>query len=156
MWKSTFRFSENFFRVSCQQIQKCQTHPTFSFSRFGATMCSWVSIRKLLIEKPKAAILQPFCSKFTGEHPCRSVISIKLFCIFIEITVRHGCSPGNLLHIFRTPFSKSTSEWLLPKNVFQEYLLVYRLDPSDFLFREILVKMKIIIWNFLKTKHRNN
>ena len=32
---------------------------------------------------------------------------------FIEITVRHGCSPVNLLHIFRTPFSKNTSGRLL-------------------------------------------
>ena len=32
---------------------------------------------------------------------------------FIEITFRHGCSPVNLLHIFRTPFPKSTSGWLL-------------------------------------------
>ena len=55
------------------------------------------------------------CSKFTGEHPCRSVISIKLLCNFIEITLRHGCSPANLMHIFRTPFSKNTSGWLLPK-----------------------------------------
>ena len=39
------------------------------------------------------------CSKFTGEHPCRSVISIKLL----------------LLHIFGTPFTKNTSEWLLMK-----------------------------------------
>ena len=23
---------------------------------------------------------------------------------FIEITLQHGCSPVNLLHIFRTPF----------------------------------------------------
>ena len=29
------------------------------------------------------------CSKFTGEHPCRSVISIKLLCNFTEITPRH-------------------------------------------------------------------
>ena len=43
------------------------------------------------------------CSKFTGEHPCRSVISIKLPCNFIKIALRHGCSPLNLLHIFRTP-----------------------------------------------------
>ena len=42
------------------------------------------------------------CSKFTGEHPHRNVISIKL-CCFIEITLWHGCSPENLLHIFRTP-----------------------------------------------------
>ena len=30
------------------------------------------------------------CSKFKGEHPCRSVISIKLQCNFIEIALRHG------------------------------------------------------------------
>ena len=51
-------------------------------------------------------------SKFTGEHSCRSVISIKLQSNFIEITLRHGCSPVNLLHIFRT-FSMNTSGWLL-------------------------------------------
>ena len=38
------------------------------------------------------------CSKFTGEHPCQNAISIK-----------HWCSPVNLLHIFRRPFLKSTS-----------------------------------------------
>ena len=40
------------------------------------------------------------CSKFTGEHPCR-------------IALRHGCSPANLLHIFRTSFPRNTSGWLL-------------------------------------------
>ena len=52
-------------------------------------------------------------SKFTGEHPCRSVISVKLLCNFSEIILRHGCSPLNLLHIFRTPFLKNTSGRLL-------------------------------------------
>ena len=46
-------------------------------------------------------------SKFTGEHPC--------LCNFIEITLRHGCSPVNLLHIFRTHFLNSTSGRLLLK-----------------------------------------
>ena len=32
---------------------------------------------------------------------------------FIEIKLWHGCSPINLLHIFRTPFPKNTSEGLL-------------------------------------------
>ena len=32
---------------------------------------------------------------------------------FIEITLRHGCSPVNLLHIFRTIFPRNTSGWLL-------------------------------------------
>ena len=53
------------------------------------------------------------CSKFTGEHPCQSAISIKLQSNFIEIALRHGCSPANLLHIFRTPFPKNTSGRLL-------------------------------------------
>ena len=44
------------------------------------------------------------CSKFTGEYPCQSVISIKLQSNFIEITLRHGCSPVNFLHVFRPPF----------------------------------------------------
>ena len=40
-------------------------------------------------------------SKFTGEHPCQSAISINLLCNFIEIAHRHGCSPVNLMRIFR-------------------------------------------------------
>ena len=47
------------------------------------------------------------CSKFTGEHPCRSVISIKLQSSFIEIIFWYGCSPVNFLHIFRTPFHRT-------------------------------------------------
>ena len=44
--------------------------------------------------------------------PCQSVLSIKLLYNF-EITLRHGCSPANLLRIFRKPFSRNTSRWLL-------------------------------------------
>ena len=56
------------------------------------------------------------CGKFTGEYPCQSVISIKLQCNVIGITLRHGSSPVNLLHIFRIPseltftYSKSKIE----------------------------------------------
>ena len=32
---------------------------------------------------------------------------------FTEIALQHGCSPVHLLHIFRTPFPRNTSEWLL-------------------------------------------
>ena len=58
------------------------------------------------------------CSKFTGKHPCRSVILIKFQSNFIEITLRHGCSPVNLLYIFRTPFYKNTSGELLLNKTF--------------------------------------
>ena len=48
------------------------------------------------------------CSKFVEEHSSRSVISIKLQSNFMEITLRHGCSPVNCCifskHVFlRTP-----------------------------------------------------
>ena len=52
------------------------------------------------------------CRKFTGEHPWRSVISIKLQSNFTEIRARHVCSPVNLLLVFWTTFSKNTSEQL--------------------------------------------
>ena len=50
---------------------------------------------------------------FFTEHPCRSATSIKLQSNFIEVAFWHGCSPVNLLPIFRTPFLKNTSEGLL-------------------------------------------
>ena len=58
------------------------------------------------------------CSEFTGEHPCRNVISIKLLSNFIEITLWDECSPVNLLYIFRAPFPRNTYGGLLLKQVF--------------------------------------
>ena len=60
------------------------------------------------------------CSKSTGEHPCRSVISMKLLCNFIEITFWHGYSPLDLLYIFRTHFYKNICGGLLLELVFLE------------------------------------
>ena len=55
-------------------------------------------------EQPSRGVLKKgfleICSKFTGEQPC-------------QIALRYGCSPVNLVHIFRTPFPKNTSGWLL-------------------------------------------
>ena len=53
------------------------------------------------------------CIKFTGEHPCQSAVSINLQSNFIEIALWHGCSPVNLLHIFRTLFHwNRNSAWV--------------------------------------------
>ena len=54
------------------------------------------------------------------EHPCRSAISINLQRNFIEIVLRHGRSPVNLLHISRTSFPKNTSGRLLLHCEFDE------------------------------------
>ena len=70
---------------------------------------TWSSRPEVFLRKGMLKI----CTKFTGEHPCRSVISIKLLCIFIEIARRHGFSLVNLLHNIRTPFPKNTSGRLL-------------------------------------------
>ena len=57
------------------------------------------------------------CSKFTGKHPCRRVISI--------IARRRGCFPENLLHILRAPFPNNT----------------YVGPASDFLHRKTALKL---------------
>ena len=69
-------------------------------------------------------------NKLTGEHPRRSVISIKLQSNFIEITLWHGCSPVNLLYIFRTPFYRITYGGLL-LNIKKEVILASRLLRKD-------------------------
>ena len=62
-----------------------------------------------------AKVVPKICSKVTGEHSCRSVISIKLLCYFIEIALWHSCSPESLLHIFGTAFPNNTCGRLLLK-----------------------------------------
>ena len=71
------------------------------------------------------------CSKFTGEHPCRSAISIKLLYNFIGVALRHACSPVNLLHIFRTPFPWNTYGWLLQHINFK---IRYLIPSNSFTF----------------------
>ena len=56
-------------------------------------------------------VVLKICSKFKGEHSCRSVILIKLLCV--AITLWRECSPVNLLHIFRITFLRNTSGGLL-------------------------------------------
>ena len=82
---------------------------------------------EMLLEKGVLKV----CSKFTLEHPCRIVISIKL-CNFIEIALWHGCYPVNLLHILRASFPRKTSgrgcfcilQTLLYKKMFSELCFI--------------------------------
>ena len=53
------------------------------------------------------------CSKFTGEHPCWSVISIKLQATLLKSYFGKGVFPVYLQHILRTLFPKNTSGGLL-------------------------------------------
>ena len=94
------------------------------------------SPRKVLLGKGVLKI----CSKLPGEHPCRSVISIKLQSDFVEIKLWYRCSPVNLLHIFRTNFSRNISGGqlllvLIPKyleeRLFSKCLFWFKTDPTS-------------------------
>ena len=85
-------------------------HPEFCCLR------KWIFVKIFRSSHPEVFLekcILKICSKFTGEHPCRSVSSVKLLCSFIEIILRHWCSPVNLLDIFRTSFSTKTLGRLL-------------------------------------------
>ena len=88
------------------------------FSSFEIFFCTLSLLSTITSSQPKVfpgkRVLK-ICSKFTGEHPCRSAISIKLQSNFIKIALRYGCSV-NLLNVFRTPFLKNTSGRLLLNN----------------------------------------
>ena len=82
------------------------------------------------------------CSKFTGEQPCRSVISIKLQSNLTEITIRDECSPVDLFHIFRIPFPKNTFGWTLlhKTNLIHERALRIIYNNKSSSFQDLLDK----------------
>ena len=65
------------------------------------------------------------CCKFTREHPCRNAISIKLQSNFIEIALRHGYFPVNLLLILRISSHKNTFGWLLLRGFFIRNIFIF-------------------------------
>ena len=106
----------NYTGVTCvryKSIALQESNKAFFISLFAYSqkICSQFrsSPSKVFLEK---GVLKIY-SKFTGEHSCWDAISIKLLCNFIEIALWYGCSPVNSLYIFRTPFPKNISGWLL-------------------------------------------
>ena len=83
----------------------------FSFFFFSLLLSIYWSSR---LEVFFVKVVLKIRSNFTGKHPSRSVISIKLQSNFIEITLWHGCCPVDLLHIFSALYPRDTSGWLLP------------------------------------------
>ena len=73
---------------------------SFKFFSITRSSCPEVFLEKVV---PK------ICSEFTGEHPCRRMILISYFATLWNPTSALVFSTVNLLHIFKTPFSKNTS-----------------------------------------------
>ena len=61
---------------------------------------------------------------------------------FIEITLRPGCSSVNLLHIFKAPFPKHTSEGLLLKvpYIYDNFLYCFCLENTLLVINEIIAE----------------
>ena len=72
--------------------------------------------------------IMKICSTLTGEHPFQSVNSVKLLRNFIEITLWHGCSPVNLMHIFCIP-SQSNS---YGEPIMKGTLIVIKLEDNNY------------------------
>ena len=98
--------------------------PTLKKTFLPPTVCpmgkyTWTLIWKksLLQKQPSRRVLRKRCSKNTQQiyrrTPMPNCDFNKVASNFIEIALRHGCSPVNLLHIFRTTFPKNTSGRLL-------------------------------------------
>ena len=86
------------------------------------------------------------CSKFTAEHPCQSVILIKSQSNFIEIALRHECSPANLLHIFRTSFIRAALQGCFLNDAFSFYVFAKKVPPNP--KSHTAQKMKFFIMDF--------
>ena len=66
----------------------------------------WIGWKWRIQKQPSRGVLTKRCPENMQQYA-------DMLCNFIEITLLHGCSPVNLLHIFRTPFPKKTSGWML-------------------------------------------
>ena len=76
----------------------------------------------------------------------------QLICNFFKITLRHRCSPVNLLSIFRIPVHKSTYEGLLPSTT-ERTNITMKLQSLHFVwtlkigrnYRSVKLKTKVVL-----------
>ena len=75
------------------------------------------SIRHIIKSKPyRSSYPKVFLGKGVLKIFVLKICVLKIYVLksnFIEITLQHGCSSVNLLHVFRTPFLKNTSGQLI-------------------------------------------
>ena len=88
------------------------------------------------------ALFEP-CEKKKQKHPSRGVQPYRPKSDFNKVAIFwYGCSPVNLLHIFRTPFPKNTSGRLL-LNIVTEKVSIK--DESYGCFNKLyLINKKIV------------
>ena len=91
----------------------------YSFLNFGKKAMIITSLQK----QPTRVVLMKTRSENMQQIYRRTLTpkcdfnKVALQSNFVEITLQHGFSPVNLLHIFRIPFTRNTSGWLLRSRV---------------------------------------
>ena len=78
---------------------------------------------------PSKGVLSKRCSE-NMQHIYRRKSMPKCDFNKVALQLRHGCSPVNLLHIFRTPFPWNTSEMLLLKDLLVTYSIAIYVDNT--------------------------
>ena len=110
---------------------------------FFNSLIVWNYLFGINMEKPG-----PWFEQAETDNCTRVKFEVKIQVLqsnFIETALRHGCSPVNLLHIFRTPFPRNTSGWLL-QDLLDTHL--------DFLDIDIPSKYFVCLQDVLKTASR--
>ena len=107
------------------QLQYCQVYKNTYFEKHlwaatsenehvsdkfteGRSFLNFLYPFKPFQKQPFRSVLSKRCSENMQQNyrrkPMLKCDFNKVLCNFLEITLQHGCSPVNLLHIFRTPF----------------------------------------------------
>ena len=107
IFDSNFTFECNINRICRKTSQKL--HALSRISKYISVDKKRLLFKSFIISQFNYCPIVWMCSKFTGEH--HAEVWFQQSCK--AITLRYGCSPVNLLHVFRTPFPRNTSGWLL-------------------------------------------
>ena len=97
IFKNTFSYRISPVAVSVNNTDLSKNADLSQNNYFLASF-RWVQLlsRKSSSSSPELLLgkkILKICSKFTGDHQCQIVISIKLLCSFTEIALWHGCFP---------------------------------------------------------------
>ena len=91
--------------------------------RLGNSLCLYWELGPRYYTTVYDYVLEmPPSTCFISEKRKNTLLSTNTF---TEITLRHECSPVNLLHIFRTPFLKNASGRLLVKTSYNHICFLY-------------------------------
>ena len=112
------RFCSQYNNIKCPEANVYGVHN--EYDRCSASECyrKFVTVDEIQ-KKPSRGVHRKRCpenmQQIFRRTPMPRCNFNKLLCNFIEIALRHGCSPANLLHIFRTHFPDNTSGGLFLK-----------------------------------------